>query len=89
MDLPSRERGCGERGDYRSAESPARSIPNVFAAPPLGHFTGECKVGETRKADVVVRLWDERVMPIECEVSNSELNSIKRLTNDAAAKAAA
>ena len=70
-------------------ESPARSIPNVFAAPPLGHFTGECKVGETRKADVVVRLWDKRVMPIECKVSNSELNSVKRLTNDAAAKAAA
>ncbi len=26
-------------------------------------------------------------MPIECKVSNSELNSIKRLTNDAGVKA--
>jgi hypothetical protein len=27
-------------------------------------------------------------MPIECKVSNSSLNSVKRLNNDAAAKAA-
>ena len=52
-------------------------------------FTGECVVGATRKADIVVRLWDGRVMPIECKVSNSELNSIKRLTNDALVKARA
>jgi XamI restriction endonuclease len=30
---------------------------------------------------------DTRVMAIECKVSNSALNSIKRLNNDAAAKA--
>ena len=64
-------------------EEGPRPIPNVFAAPDLGRFTGECIVGATRKADIVVRLWDGRVMPIECKVSNSELNSIKRLTNDA------
>jgi hypothetical protein len=39
------------------------------------------------EADLVVRLWDERVMPIECKVSNSSINSVKRLNNDAAAKA--
>ena len=61
----------------------------MFAAPDLGRFTGECIVGATRKADIVVRLWDGRVMPIECKVSNSELNSIKRLTNDALVKARA
>ena len=61
----------------------------MFAAPAVGRFTGECIVGATRKADVVVRLWDGRVMPIECKVSNSELNSIKRLTNDALVKARA
>ena len=59
----------------------------MFSAPEVGHFTGECVVGESRKADIVVRLWDGRVMPIECKVSNSQLNSIKRLTNDAAVKA--
>ena len=68
-------------------EDQPRPIPNVFAAPAPGRFTGECVVGGSRKADVVVRLWDGRVMPIECKVSNSELNSIKRLTNDAAVKA--
>ncbi len=70
-------------------EEGPRPIPNVFAAPDLGRFTGECIVGTTRKADIVVRLWDGRVMPIECKVSNSELNSIKRLTNDALVKARA
>ena len=68
-------------------EAPARPIPNLSAAPDMGRFTGECVVGASRKADVVVRLWDGRVMPIECKVSNSEVNSIKRLTNDAAVKA--
>ena len=69
------------------AEDEPGPIPNVFAAPPVGHFTGECVVGGSRKADIVVRLRDGRVMPIECKVSNSELNSIKRLRNDAAVKA--
>ena len=41
----------------------------------------------TRKADFVVRLWDKRIMAIECKVSNSATNSVKRLNNDAAAKA--
>lgn len=68
-------------------EKNPRPIPNVFAAPDVGSFTGECVVGSSRKADVVVRLWDGRVMPIECKVSNSQVNSIKRLTNDAAVKA--
>lgn len=43
----------------------------------------------TRKADFVIGLWDHRRMLIECKVSNSELNSVKRLNNDAAAKAEA
>lgn len=68
-------------------EDEPRPVPTVFAAPPVGHFTGECVVGGSRKADIVVRLGDGRIMPIECKVSNSELNSIKRLRNDAAVKA--
>ena len=68
-------------------EKNPQPIPNVFAAPSVGSFTGECVVGSSRKADVVVRLWDGRLMPIECKVSNSQVNSIKRLTNDAAVKA--
>jgi hypothetical protein len=64
----------------------SRTIPNVSAAPDSGEFCGESMLG-SRKADIVVRLWDQRLMPIECKVSNSSTNSVKRLNNDAAIKA--
>jgi hypothetical protein len=64
----------------------ARDIPTIALAPVPGEFCGESRLG-TRKADIVLRLWDYRVMPIECKVSNSSLNSVKRLNNDAAVKA--
>ena len=67
-------------------EDERKPIPNLMGAPPIGHFCGESQLG-TRKADLVVRLWDGRLLAIECKVSNSALNSIKRLTNDAAVKA--
>jgi hypothetical protein len=63
-----------------------RTIPNVSLAPSPGEFCGESTLG-IRKADIIVRLWDHRVMPIECKVSNSYINSVKRLNNDAAVKA--
>ncbi len=64
----------------------ARSIPTLNHAPHAGEFCRESLLG-SRKADLVVRLWDQRIMPIECKVSNSALNSIKRVNNDAAVKA--
>jgi hypothetical protein len=67
-------------------EVPPREIPQFDAAPRPGEFCGESVLG-TRKGDIIVRLWDRRVMPIECKVSNSSLNSVKRLNNDAAVKA--
>lgn len=73
-------------------EVAARQIPNVSLAPAAGEFCEESTLGEPkagRKADVVLRLWDQRLMPIECKVSNSYLNSVKRLNNDAAVKARA
>lgn len=69
-------------------EVPARTIETVDDAPGAGQFCGESLLGK-RKADVVVRLWDHRILAIECKVSNSAVNSIKRLKNDAAAKAEA
>lgn len=63
-----------------------RDIRTLDEAPGLGQFCGESLFG-SRKADIVIRLWDRRVMPLECKVSNSSTNSIKRLNNDAAAKA--
>ena len=65
---------------------PPRVILTLAAAPNRGEFCRETMLGK-RKADLVVRLWDDRVMPIECKVSNSAINSVKRLNNDAAVKA--
>lgn len=65
-----------------------RKVHTYVDAPDAGQFCGEASFGE-RKADFIVRLWDNRVMPIECKSSNSEINSLKRLNNDAAAKAEA
>jgi hypothetical protein len=68
-------------------EVASRTIPNISHAPAPGEYCGESKLG-TRKADIIARLWDHRAMPIECKVSNSSTNSVKRLNNDAAVKAA-
>jgi hypothetical protein len=65
---------------------PARRILTLEDAPARGQFCPESMVG-SRKADIPVRLFDGRLMPIECKVSNSELNSVKRINNDAAIKA--
>lgn len=65
-----------------------RTIPMLYHAPQPGEFCRESLLGK-RKADFVVGLWDKRVLAIECKVSNSATNSVKRLNNDAAAKAEA
>lgn len=67
-------------------EVDTRDVGTFAEAPGPGEFCGESLCG-ARKADLVVRLWDNRVMPVECKVSNSALNSVKRLNNDAAVKA--
>lgn len=63
-----------------------RAITTLRTAPRPGEFCGESMLG-TRKADIVVGLWDDRVLAIECKVSNSKVNSLKRVNNDAAVKA--
>lgn len=67
-------------------ETSRMTISTVVEGPKKGEFCGESMLG-SRKADVIVRLNDTRLMPIECKVSNSALNSVKRINNDAAAKA--
>jgi len=67
-------------------EVPAVTIRTIVNGPQAGQFCAECQLGE-RKADVVVRLHDTRLLAIECKVSNSATNSVKRLNNDAAVKA--
>ncbi len=51
-----------------------------------GEFCGESKLGDTR-ADLVVRLPDRRYLAIECKVSNSAVNSFKRVNHEALGKA--
>jgi len=65
-----------------------RTVSNLTDAPDPGEFCRESLFGD-RKADLIVRLRDGRAMPIECKVSNSSTNSVKRLNNDAAVKARA
>ena len=65
-----------------------RKVSVLSQAPGAGEFCAESLLGK-RKADIIVGLWDGRVMAIECKVSNSAINSVKRLNNDAAAKAEA
>jgi hypothetical protein len=68
-------------------EVATREIPMLTAAPSPGAFCGETRLAGTR-ADLVVRLRDNRVMPIECKVSNSAVNSYKRIVHDTGGKAA-
>lgn len=72
--------------DTGFAEAAVRQIPMLTAAPNPGEFCGETRLAGTR-AEVVVRLRDGRMMPIECKVSNSAVNSYKRLVHDTGGKA--
>jgi len=65
---------------------PTRKVDTMNQAPKSGEFCRESLLG-SRKADLIVGLYDQRIMAVECKVSNSSTNSVKRLNNDAAAKA--
>ncbi|HEY3782613.1 MAG TPA: XamI family restriction endonuclease [Fimbriimonadaceae bacterium] len=67
-------------------EVPKRNIQLLSQGPNRGEFCGESKLGNTR-ADLVIRLFDDRVLAIECKASNSEVNSFKRVNHEAAGKA--
>jgi hypothetical protein len=54
--------------------------------PPQGVFSENEVMFGPAKADVLARLWDDRMLPVECKVSNSEVNSYKRLNHDTLAK---
>jgi hypothetical protein len=63
-----------------------RTVLTLNQAPGPGEFCRESLLGST-KADFLVGLRDHRIMPIECKVSNSSTNSVKRLNREAAGKA--
>lgn len=77
---------CTALDDAGFTTVPTRTITTTRNAPRPGEYCGESKLG-TRKADIVVGLWDDRILAIECKVSNSKVNSVKRVNNDAAVKA--
>ena len=53
---------------------------------PRGSFVGETILGGA-KADLCVRIQDGRLLAIECKVSNSVINSVKRLNRETCGKA--
>jgi len=63
-----------------------RSVTTFNQAPGPGEFCRESLLGTTR-ADFLIGLRDRRIMAIECKVSNSSINSVKRLNREAAGKA--
>lgn len=63
-----------------------RTVTSHANAPRPGTFCREALFG-TKKADVIAGLHDGRYMPIECKVSNSSVNSYKRVNHEAAGKA--
>jgi hypothetical protein len=73
-------------GRHGFTEVERRNIRLLDDAPEPGEFCPESKLGET-KADIVIRLHDRRVMAIECKVSNSAVNSFKRVNHEAGGKA--
>ncbi len=74
-------------GYKRSEIDGSRNIlPGEFDRLERGAYTGELKL-DGRKCDVPVRLYNGKVFAIECKVSNSEVNSIKRLVREIGGKA--
>jgi len=63
-----------------------RAVSTFNEAPGPGEFCRESLLGTT-KADFLLGLRDRRAMPVECKVSNSATNSVKRLNREAAGKA--
>lgn len=66
-------------------EAPRKDI-NLLDDLPRGHFCGESIVAGN-KCDIPVRLHDGRLLALECKVSNSALNSVKRLIRETCGKA--
>lgn len=67
---------------------PTRKIVNFMKdRPQPGQFTERsCVLGED-DADIIVGLYDHRIMAIECKGSNSEVNSRKRINKEIAQNA--
>lgn len=67
------------------SEVPPRRIDMTGGLEP-GQFSREALVAGTR-CDIPVGLWDGRFLLLECKVSNSAVNSVKRLNREVGGKA--
>ena len=89
---PSRRQEGATRAILRAAgleENPEKGELILLSDLPAGTYRlNETKVAGT-KCDVPVRLWDGRMMLIECKVSNSAASSVKRLIREVCGKASA
>lgn len=65
--------------------SPLRRVGSLDELP-RGSFSREAQLAGS-KCDVPVRLQDGRLLAIECKVSNSAINSVKRLNREVGGKA--
>lgn len=70
----------------REVAIPGLHVRTLAQAPQRGQFCREVRLGPHDKADLVVGIWDGRTMAIECKVSNSAINSVKRLNKEAVSK---
>lgn len=68
-------------------EIPARTIATTGDSPRPGEFCRE-SVLVGRGVDFLIRLWDKRLMALECRLSSSPLDSGSRLRHEAGGKAA-
>lgn len=71
--------------DLKFKEVPAKAINVMADAPPVGCFCGQTKLNN-KQGDVFARLKGDKLLAIECKVSNSEVNSFKRVKGDAESK---
>lgn len=74
------------KAGYR--EGPRLRTMDMLDALPRGTFTREVTLAGS-KCDIPVRLLDGRLLALECKVSNSALNSVKRLIRETGGKARA
>lgn len=69
---------------FRQVDS--RTMRLITDAPDPGTFCGAAKLG-SKQGDVFARLLDKRLLAVECKVSNSQVNSFKRVNDTGVAKA--
>lgn len=80
----TRVRALVEEAGYKLQDQP-RTVERLDQIE-IGRFTKEIVLA-VAKCDTAVRLRDGRLLAIECKVSNSETNSVKRLLREVGGKA--